>query len=58
MKFIDNIIIENKIRVDARTCVIKYFRVASVAKEFFVSDIKGIIDKRLISNPIHIPIQE
>lgn len=44
--------------MDARVCVIKYFIAASEAIEFLVFLIKGIIAKRLISNPSHILIQE
>jgi hypothetical protein len=51
-------IIENSNKVDAKAWVIKYLRAASEAIIFFVLLIKGIIERRLISNPIHIPIQE
>lgn len=54
----ESMIIANKIRVEASAWVTKYFSAASVAKGFLTLIIKGIIDKRLISNPIHIPIQE
>lgn len=47
----------NKTR-DAIACVIKYFIAASEAKIFFFSENSGITDSKLISNPIHIPIQE
>jgi hypothetical protein len=43
---------------EARACVIKYFREDSEEKIFFLSDIIGIIDKRLISKPIHIVSHE
>lgn len=36
----------------------KYFIVASEASGFFESLIKGIIDSKLISSPIHIPTHE
>lgn len=52
------IITENRKIIDAIDCVIKYFIAASDWNEFLVLDIKGIIDRRLISKPIHIPIQE
>jgi len=58
LKFIDIIMIENKKIVEAMACVIKYFREASEEKRFFVLFIRGMIDNRLISNPIHIPIHE
>lgn len=58
INFIDIIIIENNKIVDAKAWVIKYFIAASDSNEFFVLLINGIKDKRLISNPIHIPIQE
>jgi hypothetical protein len=50
-------IIVNKITVEAKTCVIKYLIAVSVASLFFVFLIKGIKERRLISNPIHIPNQ-
>lgn len=52
------IIIENNKIIDAKVCVIKYFRAASEAYIFLLLDIKGIIDSKLISKPIHILIQE
>lgn len=42
---------------EAIVWVIKYFRPDSDAKGFFVLFIKGIIDSKLISSPIHIPTQ-
>jgi len=51
-------IIEARIIVDAIACTIKYLIDDSVDKIFFWFCIKGIIDKRLISNPSHIPSQE
>lgn len=36
----------------------KYFSEASLEKIFFLLFIRGIIDNRLISNPIHIPMVE
>lgn len=36
----------------------KYFNAASEAIIFFVLLIRGIIERRLISSPIHIPIHE
>lgn len=56
-KLFDNMVIENKISVEANAWVIKYFREASEEKRFFLLFIRGIIDRRLISNPSHIPIQ-
>jgi hypothetical protein len=54
----DSIIIVNNSRVDAIACTIKYFRVASEVIIFIDLLINGIMDRRLISNPIHIPSQE
>lgn len=58
MKFRDNVIILNNKIVEAKACVIKYFIVASEDIILSVFLIRGIIESRLISNPIHIPIQE
>lgn len=52
------IIIENSKIVEAKAWVIKYFREASEEYMFLVFDIKGIIERRLISSPIHILSQE
>lgn len=52
------IIIENNRIIEANTCVIKYFKVASEENLSFEVVNKGVIDKRLISNPIHILNQE
>lgn len=49
-----NIIIANNTTLEARAWVIKYFKADSEGYELFELVIKGIIDKRLISNPIHI----
>lgn len=57
-KLFDNIIIENKINVEAKAWVIKYFKEASEENRFLCLFIRGIIDRRLISKPNHIPIQE
>jgi phosphomevalonate kinase len=43
---------------DAKAWVIKYFKDASEENKFFDLVIKGIKDKRLISNPIQILNQE
>lgn len=43
--------------VEARAWVMKYFIAASDSILFFVFLIRGIIDRRLISRPIHIIIQ-
>ncbi len=51
------IIIENNRIIEANVWVIKYFKVASEAYIFFLLEIRGIIDIRLISRPIHILIQ-
>lgn len=51
-------IIENRRRVEAKLCLIKYFKAASEAIIFLVSLIRGIIESKLISKPIHIPIHE
>ena len=52
------VIMEAKIIVEAIACTIKYLIDDSVDKIFFWLCIRGIIDRRLISNPIHIPSQE
>lgn len=52
------IIIENKKITEAKACVIKYFKEDSDGQIFCGSLNKGIIERRLISNPIHILIQE
>lgn len=44
--------------VEAKACVMKYFKEASEEKRFLFLFIRGIIDRRLISSPIHIPIHE
>lgn len=49
---------ENNNAEDAIACVMKYFSDDSEASWFLLFPIKGIIDNRLISSPIHIPIQE
>ena len=48
------IIIANKIILDAKVCVIKYLIDASEGNKLFLLFIRGIIERRLISNPIHI----
>lgn len=53
-KFDRVIKIENIKMVDAKACVMKYFRAASDSYAFFCLLISGIIDRRLISRPIHI----
>jgi len=58
IEFIDIKIILNIRRVDARACVIKYFIAASEDIILLGWEIRGIIDNKLISNPIHIPIHE
>lgn len=59
VKFRDIIIIILKISViDAIACVIKYLIDDSDDNKFFDLFIKGIIEIKLISRPIHIPIQE
>lgn len=51
----DNItIIENSKKIEANAWVIKYLRVVSEEYIFFEFFIKGIIDIKLISKPIHI----
>lgn len=53
--FVNNIkIIENRRIIDAKAWVIKYFIADSDENIFFVDVIKGIIERRLISRPIHI----
>lgn len=51
-------IIENNSTLEARAWVIKYLSAASEGKRFFESLNRGINERRLISNPIHILIQE
>lgn len=58
IKLIDIIIILNNIIVEAIVWVIKYFIAASEFCILLVFLIKGIIESRLISSPIHIPIHE
>lgn len=53
-----NMIIENSKVDEATTWVMKYFRDDSEDRTFSLLFIRGIIDNRLISKPIHIPIQE
>ena len=48
----------NKRTVEAMAWVIKYFRDDSVERIFFCLFNRGIIDRRLISSPSHIPIHE
>lgn len=50
--------IENNKTEEARACVKKYFKDASVDINLLLSIIKGIIDNRLISSPIHTPNHE
>lgn len=57
VKFILIIMLNKKI-VDAIACVMKYLNPDSEGNWFKLSFIKGIIDNRLISRPIHILIQE
>lgn len=49
-------IVANMNIVEASVCVIKYFIVASDSFTLFMFLSKGMIDKRLISIPNHIPI--
>lgn len=60
ISFIINIIviIANKKIVEARAWVTKYFIADSFDITFFFEAISGIIDRRLISRPIHIPSHE
>lgn len=58
IKFKDKVIILNNKIVDAKDWVIKYFIVASEVIILLVLPIRGIIERRLISKPIHIPIHE
>lgn len=51
-------IIENNRVVEATAWTMKYFRDDSDDRMLFLLFIRGIIDSRLISNPIHIPIHE
>lgn len=53
-----NKIIENKSNEDAKACVKKYLREASVDIRLFKSIIRGIKDSKLISNPIQTPNHE
>lgn len=46
---------ENNRIADARAWVMKYLREASEENKFFLLFIRGIIDNKLISKPIHIP---
>lgn len=57
LKFIDIKTIANIKIVDAKAWVMKYFIDASEENILFLLFIRGIIDNRLISKPIHIPIQ-
>lgn len=50
-KFSARIIENNKI-LDARVCVMKYFKAASEGYNFFLFLSKEIIERRLISRPI------
>lgn len=50
--------IENSRSVDAIDWIIKYLVILSDDKGLFLSFIRGIKDKRLISKPIHITIHE
>lgn len=52
------IVIENKSIAEAIDWVKKYFKAASVENKFLDFNIKGIKERRLISNPIHILNQE
>lgn len=58
IKFIDIKIIDKSSREEASAWVTKYFNEASDAIILLVFLIKGIMESRLISNPIHILIQE
>lgn len=49
--------VKRKIK-DAKAWIKKYLIADSVEIKLFVSIIRGIKDNKLISNPIHIPIQE
>lgn len=51
-------IIDIKIIVEAIACVMKYLIDDSADKILFCLFINGIIDRRLISNPSHIPNHE
>lgn len=51
-------IIENINVVDAKAWTIKYLTEVSEENKLDLLFIKGIIDNKLISRPIHIPIQE
>lgn len=51
-------ITENNKADEAKACVKKYFKEASVDKELFVLIIRGINDNKLISKPIHAPSHE
>lgn len=55
---IDNKIIKNNKILEAKAWVKKYFRDASEEYKLFIFIIKGINDKRLISNPIQTLNQE
>lgn len=48
----------NKKINEAKLCVRKYLIEDSLDSIFLLSDIKGINDNKLISNPTHIPNQE
>jgi hypothetical protein len=48
----------NKKIAEAKACVKKYFKEASVDSKLLVSIIKGIKDNKLISNPIQAPNHE
>lgn len=48
----------NRKAVEARAWTIKYFIVDSDEKILFVLEIRGINLIKLISNPIHAPIQD
>lgn len=57
IKLIESLIIENNNIVDAKAWIMKYFNLASAANILLDLFIKGIIESKLISNPIHILIQ-
>lgn len=54
----ENKIIENKRVLEAKACVKKYFKDASEENKLFNFIVRGINDKRLISNPIQTLNQE
>lgn len=58
LEIMDDKITANSKVAEAKACVKKYFNDASVVIIFLVLVIRGIKERRLISNPIQAPNQE